>query len=72
VVLRAKVQLCFGSNREVNGKFTVLMWRCAHQRLGVSASDVAKQSKDELNYSLLSFISCMAYHRKIAEKCNSA
>jgi len=47
VVLRAKVQLCIGSNREVNGKFSLLVWRCAHQRLGVSASDVNKQSKEK-------------------------
>jgi len=71
VVLRAKVQMCFGSNREVNGKSALLVWRCAHQRLGVSASDVTKQSKDELDYSLLSLVSCIACHRKIAEKCDS-
>ena len=68
MVLRAKVRLCFGSNRDINGKFTLLLRRCAHQRLGVSASDVTKQSKDELNHSLLSLISCVACHRKMAEK----
>jgi hypothetical protein len=72
VVLRAKVQLCFGSNREINGKFTLLVWRCAHRRLGVSASDVTKQSKDELNHSLLSLVSYIACHRQIEEKCNFA
>lgn len=50
----------------------LLVWRCAHHRLGVSASDVTKQSKDELNHSLLSLVSCIAYYRKIGEKCNSA
>jgi len=72
VVLRVKVQLCFGSDGEVKDKFILLVWRCAHQSLGVSASDVTKQSKDELNYSLLSLVSCIACHRKIAEKWNSA
>jgi hypothetical protein len=55
-VLRAKIKLCFGSNSEVNGRFTLLVWRCAHQTLGVSTSDVTKQSKEELNHSLLSLV----------------